>query len=179
MDWKMWPRVSFHWHSEFSTLRKSSCLLGRCFLWDYRTNIFQRLIIVSHLIICCCNYQVCSFDSNFQYKFVTVFSFKKTQPTNQKNLPYKKNPQKNLIKKQRKQCSLKQKLHTAYREQKRRRKGTIEILVPVLVLEVCQDLKSTVNLSQRGKFSQDKLQKKAQMANRRVLNSGLHRGGRF
>lgn len=167
MGWKMWPRISFHWHSQLSTVRKASCLLGRCFLRDYRTNIFQRLITVSHLIICCCNHQVCSFDNNIHNKFLTVFSLNKT--TNQKTYFTKKKPKTNQkknhpknpppkqinpnkIKKhdknQRKQFSLKQNLHTAYKEQKIKGNGRTEMLVPLLMLEVCQDLKSSVSLFQ-------------------------------
>lgn len=123
----MWPRISFHWHSELSTIRWSSCLLGRCFLWDYRMNIFQRLITVSHLIICCCNHQVCSFDSNFQYKFLTVFSFKKTKQPTKKPCPQK-------TKTKPKQTNKKPPMNvhwnksTKVAQQKMKRKGTTESL---------------------------------------------------
>lgn len=88
------------------------------------------------------------------------------------------------MKNQRKQFSLKQKLHTAYKEQKIKGNGRTEMLVPLLMLEVCQDLKSSVSLFQStvkgGKrFSQDKPPKQAQMAKRKMVNSGLHRGERF
>lgn len=176
MGWKVWPRVSLHWHSELSTGRKSSCLLGTCFLWDYRMNIFQRLITVSHLIICCCSYQVCSFDSNFQYKFLTVFSFKKTNQPTKRNNPIKKkktdkNPKETVH--WNKNCTL----HIGSRRW--RDKAQLRFAYVGSLSGLKEHSQFVSKHCQRKKFSQGKLPKQAQMANRRALNSGLHRGEMF